>query len=139
MQNKENVTINKIIDKMKINNPNSNTELIKKAYDYAYKNHNDQKRISGEPYIIHPLEVAYILAELELDDSTICAALLHDVVEDTDVTNENIVEEVCCEIVVVRSGTADVKILYFPLYHYHFPLPLIQIAVTMAANYEYSY
>ena len=83
MQNKENVTIDKIIDKMKANNPNSNTELIKKAYNYANENHKEQKRISGEPYIIHPLEVAYILAELELDDSTICAALLHDVVEDT--------------------------------------------------------
>ena len=77
MQNKENVTIDKIIGKMKTNNPNSNTDLIRKAYNYAYENHKGQKRISGEPYIIHPLEVAYILAELELDDSTICAALLH--------------------------------------------------------------
>ena len=58
MQNKENVTIDKIIEKMETNNPNSNIELIRKAYNYANENHKDQKRISGEPYIIHPLEVA---------------------------------------------------------------------------------
>lgn len=109
MQNKENVTINKIIDKMKINNPNSNTELIKKAYDYAYKNHNDQKRISGEPYIIHPLEVAYILAELELDDSTICAALLHDVVEDTPITHEDIAREFGNEVAEMVEGVTKLR------------------------------
>ena len=53
----------------------------------------DQKRKSGEPYIIHPVQVAYILAGLELDTDTICAALLHDVVEDTDTTHEDLVTE----------------------------------------------
>ena len=102
MQNKENVTIDKIIDKMKTNNPNSNTDLIRKAYNYAYENHKGQKRISGEPYIIHPLEVAYILAELELDDSTICAALLHDVVED-------IVREFGDEIAEMVEGVTKLR------------------------------
>ena len=59
-----------------------------KAYNYAMNHHGDQNRRSGEPYIIHPLNVAYILADIGLDDSTICAALLHDVVEDTDVTEQ---------------------------------------------------
>ena len=107
MQNKENVTIDKIIGKMKTNNPNSNTDLIRKAYNYAYENHKGQKRISGEPYIIHPLEVAYILAELELDDSTICAALLHDVVEDTPITHEDIVREFGDEIAEMVEGVPE--------------------------------
>ena len=53
----------------------------------------EQKRKSGEPYIIHPLQVAYILTCIDLDESTICAALLHDIVEDTDVTHEDLVKE----------------------------------------------
>ena len=101
MQNKENVTIDKIIDKMKTNNPNSNTDLIRKAYNYAYENHKGQKRISGE--------VAYILAELELDDSTICAALLHDVVEDTPITHEDIVREFGDEIAEMVEGVTKLR------------------------------
>ena len=53
----------------------------------------DQKRKSGEPYIIHPIQVAYVLAGLELDTDTICAALLHDVVEDTETTHEDLIKE----------------------------------------------
>lgn len=66
------------------------TKLIMKAYNFAEEKHHNQYRKSGESYIIHPLNVAYILAQIGLDDNTICAALLHDVVEDTDVTNEDI-------------------------------------------------
>ena len=58
--------------------------LIKKAYEQAYHNHQGQFRKSGEPYIIHPLNVACILAELHVGPETICAGLLHDVIEDTD-------------------------------------------------------
>lgn len=61
-------------------------EMVKKAYDYADRLHMGQKRQSGEPYIIHPLNVAYILAEMHADSDTLCAALLHDTLEDTDVT-----------------------------------------------------
>ena len=64
--------------------------IIKKAYDYADYLHKGQTRQSGEPYITHPLNVAYILADLQMDDATICAAILHDVVEDTEVTNEDL-------------------------------------------------
>ena len=69
-------------------NASADTDLIRKAYEYARNAHKDQVRLSGEPYIIHPLEVAIILANLKLDTTTIAAALLHDVVEDTVVSLE---------------------------------------------------
>ena len=87
------ITIDEILKHQKANYSKANLKLIKKAYDYAKSHHGDQLRKSGEPYLIHPLNVAYILSELELDDETVCAALLHDVVEDTDATHEDIVRE----------------------------------------------
>jgi len=83
--NKEFITIDKLINSIKEYNPNTNVELITKAYNVALNAHNGQKRLSGEDYIIHPINVAQILTTLEMDDETICAALLHDVLEDTDV------------------------------------------------------
>lgn len=77
------ITIEKLIDKIKSVNPDANTELVEKAYEYAREMHGDQKRESGEPYISHPLEVAYILADMQLDSEAIAAGLLHDVIEDT--------------------------------------------------------
>ena len=68
--------------------PSSDLDLVEKAYKLAYDAHKDQKRKSGEPYIIHPVCVALILADLELDIESIVAGILHDVVEDTVVTQE---------------------------------------------------
>lgn len=83
--------INQLIKKVKEYNKNKEQiQLIKKAYKFAEEQHKEQKRVSGEPYIKHPLEVAYILADLQLDYESIVAALLHDVVEDTETTNEEI-------------------------------------------------
>lgn len=79
-----------IIDKIKKQKLDVDLELIKKAYELAEKAHKDQYRESGEPYLMHPVEVALITIELGLDTDTICAALLHDVVEDTDYTYEDI-------------------------------------------------
>ena len=70
--------------------PSDDISLIEKAYHVAYQAHKDQVRKSGEPYIIHPLCVAIILADLEMDKETIAAGLLHDVVEDTIMTSEEI-------------------------------------------------
>ena len=109
MKKNEEITIEKIIEKVKQNNPNSNVDLIKKAYEFADKNHKDQVRVSGEHYIIHPLNVAYILADLELDDSTIAAALLHDVVEDTPITHEDIVNEFGEEIAEMVEGVTKLR------------------------------
>lgn len=79
-----------LISRVKKYHPSDDISLINKAYTVAYNAHKDQTRKSGEPYIIHPLCVAIILADLELDKETIVAGLLHDVVEDTVMTDEEI-------------------------------------------------
>ena len=110
---KQQATIYDIVRTMKINNRRANTNLIQKAYNYAVNNHKDQKRLSGEEYIIHPLQVAQILAELKMDDATICAALLHDVVEDTPITHEDIIKEFGQEIAEMVAGVTKLsKIQY---------------------------
>ena len=90
--NEDGATIEKIVTTMKKNNRKNDTKLIIKAYEFAKNKHEDQLRKSGEPYIIHPLEVANILADLELDDATICAALLHDVLEDTETSEQDLID-----------------------------------------------
>ena len=82
----------------------ADTKLIIKAYNYAKEKHGTQCRKSGEPYIIHPVQVAYILADIGLDEATICAALLHDVVEDTEVTHEDLVRDFGEEIATMVAG-----------------------------------
>ena len=84
--------------------PSTDISLIEKAYNIAYEAHKGQVRKSGEPYIIHPLCVAIILAELELDKETIVAGLLHDVVEDTVMTDEEIKQEFGAEVALLVDG-----------------------------------
>ena len=79
-----------LVDRVKSYNPHTDEALLNRAYVYAMRAHGSQKRASGAPYISHPLEVAAILTELKLDDSTIVAALLHDTIEDTETTREEI-------------------------------------------------
>lgn len=93
-----------LMDTMKSLYSDEDIETVGKAYDMAYEAHRDQKRKSGEPYIIHPICVAIILAELELDRETIIAGLLHDVVEDTDVTYEDVVREFGVEVAQLVDG-----------------------------------
>ena len=109
----KNATIEDIINKMKKNNRKSDSKLILKAYNYAKEKHGDQKRKSGEPYIVHPLQVANTLAELGLDDSTVCAALLHDVVEDTDATYQDVVNEFSLEIAEMVDGVTKLSKLNY--------------------------
>ncbi|MBR5816910.1 MAG: bifunctional (p)ppGpp synthetase/guanosine-3',5'-bis(diphosphate) 3'-pyrophosphohydrolase, partial [Anaerotignum sp.] len=73
-----------LVEKIKSYHPTDDFSMLEKAYQLANNAHKDQKRKSGEPYIIHPLKVAYILAELELDMESIVAGILHDVIEDTE-------------------------------------------------------
>lgn len=84
--------IDSLIELVKKNNPDADTEMILKAYHLADGAHKDQKRLSGEAYIIHPVSVAYILAEYKMDTETIVAAILHDVIEDTSYTYDDIKE-----------------------------------------------
>ena len=112
MQEQE-VTIHDIIAKKKEHSRKVDTKLIMKAYEYANEKHNGQLRKSGEPYIVHPLNVAYILADIGLDEATICAALLHDVVEDTDVTQEDIIREFGEEIAQMVAGVTKLSNISF--------------------------
>ena len=84
-----NITLQDLLEKLKEYNPDE-IEIVKKAYNYADNLHSGQMRQSGEPYISHPLNVAYILAEMHADRDTICAGLLHDTLEDTNITKEDI-------------------------------------------------
>ncbi|MCQ2537065.1 MAG: bifunctional (p)ppGpp synthetase/guanosine-3',5'-bis(diphosphate) 3'-pyrophosphohydrolase [Lachnospiraceae bacterium] len=95
--------------------PGTELDLIERAYALAAKLHADQKRKSGEPYIIHPLCVAIILAELELDKETIAAGILHDVVEDTAVTLEEIRAEFGDEIALLVDGVTKITQLNYDM------------------------
>ncbi len=110
MQDK--ITIKDVIRVGKRKNRSIDRSLIEKAYNYAEKMHRGQLRKSGEPYIIHPLNVAYTLADLGLDTQTICAALLHDVVEDTEGTYEDIKKMFSEEIAQIVEGVTKLTQLF---------------------------
>ncbi len=93
-----------LIEMIRIYHPSGDLSMVEKAYKLAYEAHKDQVRKSGEPYIIHPLCVAIILAELELDKETIVAGILHDVVEDTDYTLEDISREFSPDVAQLVDG-----------------------------------
>ena len=110
---KDEITIYDVISKKKEVTRKADTKLIMKAYNLAAEKHKDQKRGSGEPYIIHPLNVAYILAEIGLDDNTIAAALLHDVVEDTDITQKDLTDMFGSEISEMVAGVTKLSTIQF--------------------------
>ncbi|HCA21079.1 MAG TPA: GTP pyrophosphokinase [Lachnospiraceae bacterium] len=93
-----------LIEKIKLYHPSEDFSMIEKAYRLADEAHHGQKRKSGEPYIIHPICVGIILAELEMDKETIVAGLLHDVIEDTAVTKEELAREFSDEIALLVDG-----------------------------------
>ena len=78
------VRLTNILEKVKGYHPRADTDLINKAYVYAARMHDGQTRKSGDAYFVHPVSVADIIADMRLDASSVCAALLHDVVEDCD-------------------------------------------------------
>ena len=107
------VTIQDVIAEKKKMSRKVDSKLIMKAYNYSVEKHKDQKRESGEPYIVHPLQVAFTIAEMGLDEPTIVAAILHDVVEDTDATNENIVNLFGQEVADMVSGVTKLSNIQF--------------------------
>ena len=98
------VLYEKLINTIREYHPSTDLSMVEKAYKLARDAHKDQKRKSGEPYIIHPLCVAIILAELELDKETIVAGILHDVVEDTTATLEDLSREFNDEVALLVDG-----------------------------------
>ena len=107
------MTIEKILEKAKENDPATNFDLIKRAYLFAAKAHQGQKRSSGEDYIIHTLHTAYNLAEMKLNSTTIAAGLLHDVLEDTAITKKELEKEFGKEIAFLVEGVSKLgKIKY---------------------------
>lgn len=103
----------KLTDRVKEYHPSTDIAILDKAYKLAMSAHKDQLRKSGEPYIIHPLCVANILADLELDKESIVAGLLHDVVEDTDITLEQISEMFSDEIALLVDGVTKLTQLKY--------------------------
>ncbi len=112
-ENNKEITIQDVISKKKEITRKVDSKQIIKAYNYAFEHHGDQKRRSGEPYIIHPLNVAYILAGVGLDEATISAALLHDVVEDTEVTDEDLRRDFSDEIADMVAGVTKLGNMMF--------------------------
>ena len=102
-----------LIEKVKLYHPSSDISDIERAYKVAKKAHEGQFRKSGEPYIIHPLCVAIILAELELDKESIIAGLLHDVVEDTVMTSEDVAKEFGDEVALLVDGVTKLTQLNY--------------------------
>jgi len=98
-----------LIEKIKTYNSYVDESIIKNAYDYASKAHKSQKRHSGDPYIVHPLAVANILAELKLDGPTITTALLHDTIEDTEATYEEVKKIFGDEIAELVDGVTKIS------------------------------
>ena len=103
-----------LISRVRRYHPSDDISMIEKAYKIAYAAHEGQVRKSGEPYIIHPLCVAIILADLELDKETIEAGLLHDVVEDTIMTEEEIEKEFGPDVALLVDGVTKLQQINFP-------------------------
>jgi len=111
------IRINDILDKFLENNPGFETDMIDRAYVYSASVHAGQMRLSGEPYLSHPLEVAGILATLKLDAVSIAAGLLHDVVEDTHATIDEIKDMFGSEITHIVSGVTKLSGISFDSSH----------------------
>ena len=103
-----------LLERVKSYDPKADAALLTKAYDYSKKAHEDQKRASGDPYFMHPVEVAEILTEMHLDANTIVTALLHDVVEDTLCTIEEIEEHFGKEIAGLVDGVTKLSRIEMP-------------------------
>ncbi|MBM7651791.1 RelA/SpoT family protein [Neobacillus cucumis] len=113
MANDQVLTADQVIDKTRKYLNDEHVELVRKAYEYAKHAHREQYRKSGEPYIIHPIQVAGILADLEMDPATVASGFLHDVVEDTNVTLGDIAEAFNGEVAMLVDGVTKLgKIKY---------------------------
>ena len=108
----DSITLQDLLNKLREYNPEE-VEIVKKAYEYADTLHKGQMRQSGEPYISHPLNVAYILADMHADRDTICAGLLHDTLEDTNITKEDIAHDFNQNVANLVDGVTKLSKMNF--------------------------
>src|SRR5512145_2386472 len=106
-------TIDEIINKIAAYNPRADLDLVRRAYVFAEKAHEGQTRLTGDPYITHPLEAACVLADLEMDSTSIAAGLLHDVMEDSGVSMDQLKDEFGIEIARLVDGVTKLKLADF--------------------------
>src|SRR6476619_3867389 len=102
-----------LLAKVAENRPSDDLVIIRKAYDVSLKHHQGQTRASGEPYLIHPLEVSLVLADMKLDSTAIAAGLLHDAIEDTPVTHEDVRREFGDQVVHIVEGVTKISKIDF--------------------------
>ncbi len=103
----------RLLETVHTNRPGDDLEIIRKAWVYCVRQHAGQKRASGEPYIIHPLEVGQVLAELKMDSTAIAAGLLHDAVEDTDITSDEIAKQFNEQVAHIVEGVTKLDKIKF--------------------------
>src|SRR5271168_3698125 len=103
----------KLVATVRANRPSDDTEIIRKAWEFCLEHHKGQLRASGEPYVLHPLEVALVLAEMKLDSTAIAAGLLHDAVEDTPVTTEDITTKFGEQVAHIVEGVTKIDKIQF--------------------------
>jgi len=102
-----------LLDTVRRNRPSDDTNIIRQAWQFCLEHHHGQLRASGEPYVLHPLEVALVLAEMKLDSTAIAAGLLHDAVEDTPVTTEDIVAKFGEQVAHIVDGVTKIDKIQF--------------------------
>jgi GTP pyrophosphokinase len=106
-----NDAMQRVLDNLAARRPAEAVDMVREAFQFACEKHQGQTRNSGEPYIIHPIEVAEILTELEMDEQTIAAGLLHDVIEDCEVTEAELIERFGAEVAHLVDGVTKLRIV----------------------------
>ncbi|MFZ0632481.1 MAG: HD domain-containing protein, partial [Acidobacteriaceae bacterium] len=102
-----------LVDTVRQNRPSDDVNIIRQAWQFCLEHHKGQLRASGEPYVLHPLEVAIVLAEMKLDSTAIAAGLLHDAVEDTPVTTEDITQRFGEQVAHIVEGVTKIDKIQF--------------------------
>ena len=108
-----------LLSKVQEYRPQDDLELLRRAYEFSAREHNAQRRASGEPFLSHPLEVAHLLADMRLDVTTLCVGLLHDVVEDTRVDPETLQQEFGTQVARLVEGVTKISRLDFSSLEVH--------------------
>src|SRR5260370_35548486 len=102
------VKFQQLLAKVAQNRPSDDLEIIRRAYEFSLLHHGGQLRASGEPFLIHPLEVSLVLADMKLDSTAIAAGLLHDAIEDTPVTHEDVRRGFGAKVVHIVEGVTKI-------------------------------